>query len=404
MDSSKQFWSLPSPWKPNTQYRKVILRQLIVIFARFLLNWFDTEILSESESMSNASQLPKLSREDVLQKLESPGKPDLSHTDLSGVNLAGLNLSKVKFAGCNLRSASLQESDLSSADLSRADCRYADFSKADLARADLSDAYLRDTNLDGASLFRAKLDGANLYDASLNKTNLHRATFQGTRIQRESLGNAVLHDSDVDYKNFLLWIFRFRPAEERQYLVESTFPNRLIHAEQVHRSLKIAFTNDGQYAAASWAYIRERQIRRQQRNPRNAKHHFPHEYPNEGRLLLLRRFWFYVKYVVLWLLDWTAEITCGYGEKPMRTVALSLIILLGFPFLYALEGGIKSTVDAMTPLDYFNYSLASFTTLGFSEFEPTTPMAQTLTSLEAMLGISILALLMFVLGNRISRA
>ena len=250
----------------------------------------------------------------------------------------------------------------------------------------------------------ARLDNANLHDATLVNTNLHRAFLNGTKIQRESLRYSILQDNQEDYEAFAYRTFSNDPPQKQAASIETMLNNRLIHAEQVYRSLKIAFTNDGQYAAASWAYIRERQTRRQKRSLRNARHHFQHEYPHQGRLQFLRRVGFYLKYLVLWLLDWTAELTCGYGEKPMRTIALSLMVLLGFPFLYALEGGIKSTVDTMTALDYFNYSLASFTTLGFSEFEPTTALAQTLTSLEALLGISVLALLMFVLGNRISRA
>ncbi len=41
--------------------------------------------------------------------------------------------------------------------------------------------------------------------------------------------------------------------------------------------------------------------------------------------------------------------------------------------------------------------------MDFSRFETTGVIAETLASIEALLGISILALLMFALGNRISR-
>ncbi len=58
----------------------------------------------------------------------------------------------------------------------------------------------------------------------------------------------------------------------------------------------------------------------------------------------------------------------------------------------------------MSWIDYINYSFGAFTTIGFSNFQTTTALAQTLTSIEALLGISILALLMFTLGNRISRS
>ena len=104
-----------------------------------------------------------------------------------------------------------------------------------------------------------------------------------------------------------------------------------------------------------------------------------------------------------WVLDWAAELSCGYGEKPMRSIVCATGILLIFPILFWLSGGVVSDTGLMTWLDYFNYSLGAFTTMGFSEFRATTSSAQTLTSIEALLGISILALLMFTLGKRISR-
>ncbi len=199
-------------------------------------------------------------------------------------------------------------------------------------------------------------------------------------------------------------MFHYNPDRERaQRTIEYYIQIRRKVAEQVYRDLKIAFANNGRYAAASWAYVRERQARRQMHNPFRAQIHFPLQYPETGRFVLLRRVGFYIKHFFAWLLDWIAELSCGYGEKPLRTIGLSFVILITFPFIYAWIGGITSTQGTMTNLDYFNYSLGAFTTLGFSEFEAKTAVAQTLTSLEALLGISILALLMFVLGNRISR-
>lgn len=97
--------------------------------------------------------------------------------------------------------------------------------------------------------------------------------------------------------------------------------------------------------------------------------------------------------------------SCGYGERPLNTIFLAFASLALFPILYRLVGGIVDDMDGvMTWLDYFNYSLATFTTIGFSQFTATTPLSQTISSLEALLGVSLLALLMFVLGNRISKA
>lgn len=53
---------------------------------------------------------------------------------------------------------------------------------------------------------------------------------------------------------------------------------------------------------------------------------------------------------------------------------------------------------------YIIYSAGAFATIGYEGLKPITTAAQIWTAVEAILGISILALLMFTLGNRISRS
>ncbi len=58
----------------------------------------------------------------------------------------------------------------------------------------------------------------------------------------------------------------------------------------------------------------------------------------------------------------------------------------------------------MTGLDYVNYSFGAFATVGFARFITVNALAEALTSIEALFGMATLALLMFALGNRISRS
>jgi uncharacterized protein YjbI with pentapeptide repeats len=346
-----------------------------------------------------------LTRADVIAILEDETKAnDFSHKNLYEIDLSGLNLSGCSFASCTLTKANLSHCQLLDADFSHAACREADFAYAELSRANFSFAYLREADFSNAHLYRATLDYTDCREAVFELANIHRASLQGVQLDGDSIGRRIIQDDPIAYRTAFERVFQHRTDKERaQRTIDYYVLVRRKIAVQVYRDLKIAFANNGRYAAASWAYVRERQARRQMHFPFRARLHFPLQYPDAGRFIFLRRVGFYSGHFIAWLLDWTAELSCGYGEKPFRTIALSFVILLVFPFIYAWEGGIHSTVDVMTALDYFNYSLAAFTTLGFSEFEATTAVAQTLTSLEALLGISILALLMFVLGNRISR-
>ncbi|MEM7119407.1 MAG: ion channel, partial [Chloroflexota bacterium] len=224
------------------------------------------------------------------------------------------------------------------------------------------------------------------------------------RLYAEAVGPNIIQDKKTTQEQFFRWLLfekQQRAPEMAAKRLAEFSNNRLRQGEYIYRNLKTLFLNNGRYADASWAYVRERRTRRKMHAPTVASHYFRTSYPAEGRLRHIRRVWFYAKHLFLWLVDWLAELSCGYGERPLNTIILAFASLIIFPFIYATTGGIDG---ATTCLDYFNYSLATFTTIGFSQFTAITPLSQTLTSLEALLGIALLALLMFVLGNRISKA
>jgi hypothetical protein len=187
-------------------------------------------------------------------------------------------------------------------------------------------------------------------------------------------------------------------------MIERIVGRHLEQSRQEYADLKANFIDTGNFEDASWAHIKERQMAKKTHSPRNARIYYADELP-ESRSLLSAGWWgFYLRHTAKWLLDWAAELTCGYGERPLRTVLWAGVVLLVFPLLYRASDGIVSAAGAMSWLDYFNYSFGAFTTFGFDQFQAVTPVAQTLTSIEALLGISVLALLMFTLGNRISRS
>jgi uncharacterized protein YjbI with pentapeptide repeats len=110
---------------------------------------------------------------------------DLSHVDLSYVNLRGANLSYA-----NLSRGHLSKADLSNAHLSGATLSEADLRNANLSDTTLSGATLRFTNLSGATLSRATLIDANLSSANLSEANLSDANLFGAHLSNAHLSNA----------------------------------------------------------------------------------------------------------------------------------------------------------------------------------------------------------------------
>ncbi len=260
-----------------------------------------------------------------------------------------------------------------------------------LVRADFRGTKFKRTNLKGANFWRSDLTGVNFRGAGLEDVRLEE-----TKMQSVSLYLARLQNTLFD-------------ARQLQGAIWEEEAGRVREARAAYRALKNNFSGIGRYGDASWAYIKERQMGKKMHwPPSRACECYPEELAaaaadGSSRILHLARF--YSRHLALHLTDWIVELTCGYGEKPVRTLVWALAVVLIFPVLYWLSGGIVSVnVSTLTWLDYMNYSLGAFTTIGFARFETETWVAETLTSLEALLGISGLALLMYTLGNRISRS
>ncbi|KPK45999.1 MAG: hypothetical protein AMJ77_06590, partial [Dehalococcoidia bacterium SM23_28_2] len=82
-----------------------------------------------------------------------------------------------------------------------------------------------------------------------------------------------------------------------------------------------------------------------------------------------------------------------------------------FALIYAAAGNIASgDVGALqgqpthSPITALVHSISAFATIGFNTLEPVGWGARLLTAIEAMFGISLFALFVFTLGNRMRRS
>jgi uncharacterized protein YjbI with pentapeptide repeats len=354
---------------------------------------------------SPSSALVKLSQEDVesaiLNNDVSDGI-DFSHKDLSDLDLSNRNLKKAKFKGSKLCRVKFQNSDLSDSIITEANCADANFSEAKLSRADLTNSYFRNTTFFRASLYRAKLCGAVFPQANLKMTSIYRAVLKDAELRKENFGNKILQDSKSEFDNYLKkYLSHYNNDPEG---VKRHHRGRIHEVVESYRSLKKLFLDSGRYADASWAYIRERQARRRSHFFTNAKYYYNMEVESLSKPNFIGHSIFYINHFLRWLLDWIAELSCGYGEKPLRTLFWAIIIIPIFALMFYLSNGIISNSGSMTWIDYFNYSAASFSTIGFNQYTATISFSQTLTSIEALFGIALVALLMYALGNKISRS
>jgi len=280
-----------------------------------------------------------------MDRLNSPyDDPPYWYAPGGGLNLCGAVLHSAIFKGCRLGGADFRNSDLRGADFSAADVSHALFSGADLT---------------GANFATARIDGVNLAEAKA--------------IDGIYLADAILVNSPIRRDQLKLGMGE---TQEKHYL----------RAKEAFLALRNNYLSLGRYLDASWAYVKERQMERLAVSP------FAREKGSQTR-------------IDKWLSNYIAGLSCGYGERPIMPIVWALIAIVTFSVLYVQPGEIISTTQApLGWLDYVQYSLAAFGTIGSPGMSPGNEWAKLFTSLEAVFGISMLALLMFTLGNRISRS
>ncbi|MBD2533449.1 pentapeptide repeat-containing protein [Nostoc flagelliforme FACHB-838] len=341
----------------------------------------------------------------------------LSGADLQGANLERAELTGADLVQANLESANLWASVLDNANLWRANLKNAYLAKASFQETIVSNANLENVNAPFTDFHRADFSGANLNNASFYAANLSEAKLNGVFLGRTSLWRANLRDAQISVKSigtsvlqedpeaFMAHLEHHLGSEQTPQSFTKPFKRRFSEARDVYLALKANFSDTGDNLAASWAHFKAREMQKHTHHPQRAGFCYYRELPqNSSSRISPRLWWFYFKHTVHWLLSWAAELSCGYGEQPFRVIACSAVILLVFPFLYALVGGVINTSgQPLRWVDYFHYSLAAFSTIGFPDLVPASDVAKLLTSLEALLGIASLSLLMFALGNRISR-
>lgn len=354
---------------------------------------------------------------DAQRKSEGLSHAAWYSSSIHGIDLRGARFQNSVFNDAILRGADFREATLYGAQMDKADCHDAKFSGSYLngviaREADFSYCEMQGCYLNGANLSQANLRNTQLQGADLSGTNLSQANLSGARLVEVDMKNANLVGANL-YGTWFSGTYLTRQQIGERIIQElptwsdpdALTPGNHAQAASIYRALKSNFLSIGSYQDASWAYVNERRNRRKSHWP---PHHTRANYPDDVKRLLTqgifawaRRLAFYEHHLRDYLLDSVNEWTSMYGEEPRITLAWSVAIVAFFAVVFQISGQIGG---AETLLDHLNYSMGSFVTVGFAQFEPLTPSAQFWTSFEGLLGICVLALLMFALGNKINRS
>lgn len=365
--------------------------------------------------------------------------------------LQNANLSRALIQNANLKSAELQNTNPSNANLQNADLMW-----ANLRKANLKEAFLQGTNLHGARFdSETAFEDARLFDANLFRSYFDEAkSFRHAKLFRtengkeinELIGDALgaetisvldldkIEEANPDVAAAILdndglaryardgtrIVFFDRPSgglrknlENRRRRKDDTVIIDGL-SDLIHRGIEIQseYLYEGsraeQFEASYEVYnnLYNFYIANGSRDQAGRVHYRRGE---AYRKLLREKGRFY--WLKSWIFDFFVLRTLtGYGDKIERPIGASATIIALFAVLFWLTNGIVKTVNGETVspgwLDYVYHSITTFTSLGYSNIQPNLavgPVPQILVAAESVLGILLMALIIFVVTYQVSR-
>ncbi len=304
----------------------------------------------------------------------------LDSADFSKADLWGVNFVKAEADDANFRDARCDEADFSEADLSGVDLTGASLKKAKFGRCKLHGAKFDGATVDGAhfddaDLSNASLPRLNLQTCSLKHVRLAGAWLDATRLRPEQLGGAVGEEIAKDYHG----------------------------ARDAYVVLEQNFRGIGNGDGASWAFRKGRRMGKL--HERETAHH-----------AWKQRRWSKVFFHgASWLSDAFVEWLCDYGESLWRVMrAFGVLILVFAGFYGATEslvrvttgaGGAVSKTTTESPFDLLAYSFLNMLSTSAPDIglRPVSPIYYLVTSMQGAVGIVLIGLFGYVLGNRMHR-
>ena len=298
---------------------------------------------------------------------------------MDGADLWAAKLDGAEAMDCSLRGAVLHEASLVGADLSGANLAGAELKKADLRGAKLGRADLRGANLAGADLRDADLAGASLprvdlTNCALNGVRLAGAWLENTRMTVEQLGDGLGEEAAGEFA-----------AARRGYF-----------------ALERNFRGIGDPEAARWSYLRARRMGKR------------FAWASLRSAIRLRSWRALPVCLANWFGDAFAEWLCDYGESLSRVLRAFLVTVLTFAAFYALTGSLVRTEagpggavgdPSRNPLLLLGFSFLNMCTSGSPDIglKPANHLIFFISSLQYVLGLVLIGLFGYVLGNRIRR-
>lgn len=313
------------------------------------------------------------------------------HASLRYANLRNTLLDASVFTAADLWGACLRGTDADEASFRDARLDEADLSHANFAGADFSGASLKKANLEHSNLSAVDFSGAHLEGAKLNSADLSRASLPRLNLLSCDLTHVRLADTWLE-------LTRLR-ARQLGGAIGEELAGEFDLARQAYIGLEQNFRTLGNSDDESWAFRKRRVMGKR------------HEGSEARQAIKQGHYRKAVGHGVHWLSNVFIEWLCDYGESLWRVARAFLMTIAMFALAYDATGALTrlgsdgKRVPTHDVLDVLAYSFLEMLSTSVPDIglKPLNEAVVIVSSVQGALGIVLIGLFGYVLGNRMHR-
>ena len=289
--------------------------------------------------------------------------------------------------------------------------------------------------IDGLILSKIKVfSGIKLFIHVKNRNKKSIISFEGAFFENAYLNIPLAKEVFIDFKNALIRNTKIKKRQIDNHILQEK-EKKFTEAKEIYLLLKNNFHSIGQYDDESWAFTREKDMERMSKSFCSLLSKYE-KYSLFKKILMqssiLKRViikskifskWLFSKKAIEWFNLSVSNFIYQYGENPWRVIRFSFIIIFSFAFILNIYGIVNSdrtnliiefikesqgdeyTLKYLGPilgsfLNCLYFSVVTFTTLGYGDFQPAVGLSRFFVSLESIIGAITMALFVYTFARR----
>jgi len=261
-----------------------------------------------------------------------------------------------------------------------------------------------------------------------------KATFHSALLENISLSLKLGKDAKIDFKNTRLCNTNIKRKDLEGHIIQEN-EGDFIQTKEIYLLIKNNFHSIGRYDDESWAFTKERDMERMSKSFYSLLSKYKKyslfktilKKSNSFKRVIVKlkifRKWLFSKKSIKWFNLSFLDFIYQYGESPRRVIRFALIIIFLFAIILNFSGIVNSdrtnliiefikksqgdeyTLRYLGPilgnfLDCLYFSVVTFTTLGYGDFQPAVGLSRIFVSLESIIGAITMALFVYTFARR----